>query len=227
MDCNQFIQDFQDYLAPKLDTYEQAVYLYIFRHSRFLGKDQVVIGFRSARSRMAYGIGAKGKPMSDKTGYVKLLSLQQKGCIEILDSQRSGRLIRLKLPHEINGVIPKLAEKPEVILEAIDFFESTIHRVLLLEREEHKCFYCLRALNKNNYVIEHVVSRPTGDNSYRNCVAACRECNNKKNDTPVEDFLRLLYRGSVLTALDLEERLNKLSQLRAGELRPSLDTMTQ
>lgn len=39
MDCQHFIEQFQDYLAPKLDTYEQALYLYIFRHSRLLGAD--------------------------------------------------------------------------------------------------------------------------------------------------------------------------------------------
>jgi hypothetical protein len=50
-ELREFFQQFQDYLAPKLDTYEQAIYLYIFRHSRFLGKDEIVIGFKSARAR--------------------------------------------------------------------------------------------------------------------------------------------------------------------------------
>jgi hypothetical protein len=67
MDCKHFIEQFQDYLAPKLDTYEQALYLYIFRHSRLLGTDEVVIGFKSARARMACGIGEKGRPMSENT----------------------------------------------------------------------------------------------------------------------------------------------------------------
>jgi hypothetical protein len=41
MDLQQFIAEFQDYLAPKLDTYDQAIYLYIFRHSRLIGLDEV------------------------------------------------------------------------------------------------------------------------------------------------------------------------------------------
>src|SRR5262245_48103621 len=44
MDFRQFFLDFQDHLAPKLDTYEQAIYLYIFRHSQLLGIEEVVIG---------------------------------------------------------------------------------------------------------------------------------------------------------------------------------------
>jgi hypothetical protein len=57
MDIKEFFQDFQDYLAPRLDVYEQAIYLYIFRHSRLQGETEVTIGFRSARPQMAFGIG--------------------------------------------------------------------------------------------------------------------------------------------------------------------------
>ena len=38
MEPKQFIEQFQDFLSPKLDTYEQALYLYIFRHSRLSDK---------------------------------------------------------------------------------------------------------------------------------------------------------------------------------------------
>src|SRR4029077_16018686 len=51
--ASRVFQQFQDDLAPKLDTYEQAIYLYIFRHTRFLGKEEAVIGFKAARVRMA------------------------------------------------------------------------------------------------------------------------------------------------------------------------------
>jgi len=79
MGFEQFFKDFQDHLAPRLDTYEQAVYLYLFRYSRFVGLDEVVIGFKSARRRMACGIGEKGKPMSENTAYAKLKSLEEIG----------------------------------------------------------------------------------------------------------------------------------------------------
>ena len=67
MDVVAFMTDFQDYLAPRLDTYEQAIYLYVFRHSRLIGADEVVLGFKSVRNRMATGIGEKGKPMAENT----------------------------------------------------------------------------------------------------------------------------------------------------------------
>ncbi len=58
MDAKAIIEEFQDLLAPKLDVYEQAVYLYILRHSRLQGREEVTIGFFSARLRMALGIVA-------------------------------------------------------------------------------------------------------------------------------------------------------------------------
>jgi len=225
MDTKKFIEQFQDYLAPKLNTYEQALYLYIFRHSRLLDANEVVIGFKSARHRMACGVGQDGRPMSESTAYEKLRSLQAKGFIEIVSSERTGRRIRLKLPDEIPGLIPPPATPaPLLSIEEMDFFEIPENRVLILDREGHRCFYCLRDLTAENYVIEHVVSRPTGENSYRNVVAACRECNNRKNNSSVEDYVRTLYRESFLSANELQDLLAKLSRLRNGELKPMLRT---
>jgi len=33
MDWKRFFEDFQDHVAPTLDTYEQAIYLHAVRHS--------------------------------------------------------------------------------------------------------------------------------------------------------------------------------------------------
>ena len=220
MELEQFFRDFQDHLAPRLDTYEQAVYLYLFRHTRFVGLEEAVIGFKSARRRMACGVGEKGKPMSENTAYEKLRSLEEKGCIVILDSTREGRKIRLKLPSEIPGVVA--LEEPATMpdLETQDFLNVEENRARILMREEHRCFYCFRQLNGENYVIEHVVSRPTGDNTYRNVVAACRQCNNRKGSSDVEDWLRTLYRDGFLGEAELRERVSHLERLRAGELKP-------
>jgi hypothetical protein len=105
MDFEQVFKEFQDCLAPRLDTYEQAIYLYLFRHTRLVGHDEAIVGFKSARTRLACGVGEKGKPMSEHTAYEKLQSLQQKGCIIIVDTNRDGRRIRLNLPSEIPGII--------------------------------------------------------------------------------------------------------------------------
>lgn len=222
MDLREFFIQFQDHLAPKLDVYEQAIYLHVFRHSRLLGIEEVTIGFKSARSRMACGIGEKGKPMSEGTAYLKLASLQEKGCLEIVRTTHTGRALRLRLPHEIVGIIPPEPTVVETDLEAMDFFSVPENRLLLLKREDYRCFYTLQKLDESNFVVEHVVSRPAGSNSYRNCVAASREANNKKGATSAEDFLRRLYREGFLSDAEFQDRLHHLALLKAGELKPPI-----
>lgn len=222
MDIQEFIVQFQDHLAPKLDTYEQAIYLYVFRHSRLLGLEEVTIGFKSARHRLATGSGENGKPMSEKTAYDKTASLQMKGCITIVRTNHSGRVLRLHLPSEIPGlvVVPNLDSEQD--LETMDFFNIPQNRALLLKRENFRCFYTLQHLDENNFVVEHVVSRPSGNNSYRNCVAASRETNNKKGATSAEDFLRRLFRDGYLSEPEFQDRIQVLARLKAGELKPDL-----
>ncbi|MDD2546727.1 MAG: HNH endonuclease signature motif containing protein [Burkholderiaceae bacterium] len=222
MDCKEFLIEFQDYLAPQLDAYEQAIYLYIFRHSRMLGLNEVTIGFKSARNRMACGVGEKGKPMSEGTAYVKLAFLQEKGCVSIIKTTHTGRLLKLNLPNEIPGLVRSEPPQGEISLEDMDFFEVPENRLLLLKREGYKCFYTLQALDESNFVVEHVVSRPEGNNSYRNLVAASREANNKKGATSAEDFLRRLFRQGYLSDGEFKDRLQMLEQLKTGELKPTL-----
>jgi len=210
-------------LAPRLDTYEQAIYLYIFRHSRLQDKEEITIGFKSARRKMAFGVGEKGKPMSENTCYEKLRSLESKGCLHILGTERDGTKIRLNLPAEIPGLISEGKIATSLGLEEMDFFNVQENRLLILHREGNRCFYCLRALNLSNYVNEHVTSRPEGANTYRNVVAACLSCNNKKGSTSAEDFLRGLYRAGHLSMEDFESRLSALQSLRGGELIPIID----
>ncbi len=225
-DLKQTIEEFQDHLAPQLDTYEQALYLYIFRHSRLVDVRECVIGFKSARRKMALGIGEAGKPMSEATCYKKLQSLATKGCIQIVDSTRDGTKVRLRLPSEIPGLLQSPTGESPVSLDEMDFFTEPANREAILRRDGNRCFYCLRHLDKSNWLVEHVRSRPEGDNTYRNVVAACRSCNNRKGSMPARDFLRDLYRSGVLSQEELEQRLAAVGRLEEGELKPSLESIS-
>lgn len=218
----EFFQQFQDYLAPKLDTYEQAVYLYIFRHSRFIGQDEAVLGFKTVRARMATGVGEGGKPMSESSAYKRLKSLEQKSCITVVQTEHKGTRIRLHLPNEIAGVVPPAPTTPEEIdIEQVDFFDAE-NRLAILKREKSRCFYTLKQIDANSFVVDHVVSRPEGDNSYRNLVAASREANNRKGDMDAEDFIRVLYREGLLSERECHDRLKALVDLKLGLLKPVL-----
>ena len=220
MDLTRAFEQFEDHLAPRLDTYEQALYLYILRHSRLVGLNEVTIGFKSARKKMALGIGEAGKPMSEGTCYEKLRSLEKKGCVDILATERAGTRVCLRLPDEIRGLVPQTEVPSKRNPEEFDFFSTPQNRVLLLEREGHRCFYCLRQLDGQNHMVEHVRSRPHGNNSYRNVVAACIQCNNRKGATEAEDYMRALYRDGFLNEAEFQQRLAMLVKLAEGDLKP-------
>jgi len=115
------------------------------------------------------------------------------------------------------------AQERAVDIETMDFFDDPANRLLILKREDYKCFYTLQKLDKDNFIVEHVVSRPAGNNSYRNCAAASREANNKKGASSAEDFLRRLFREGFLSESELQDRMRALAQLKDGLLKPPLE----
>lgn len=172
---------------------------------------------------MATGLGVDGTPMSEGSAYKKLSTLEAKGCIKIVQTEHKGTRIRHFLPKEIKGILPTVQATPkEIDLETIDFFNDPENRLAILKRDNFRCFYTLKNLDSNSFVVDHVVSRPNGNNSYRNVVAASREANNRKGAIPADDFLRQLFREGLLSEQELVERLGALDDLKAGRLRPVL-----
>src|SRR5260221_3313936 len=112
-----------------------------------VGRTETVIGFKSARKKLAFGVGTAGTPPSEKTIYEKLKGLESKGCIKVLSSERTGTRLRIFAPQEILGVIPVIDTEPEVTLGKLDFYSVPEHRKRILEREGARCFYCLAILN--------------------------------------------------------------------------------
>lgn len=218
----QIFAQFQDHMAPKLDVYEQAIYLYLLRHTHVEGRSETVVGLKSARKKLAFGVGKAGTPPSEAVVYEKLRGLEAKGFVRVVASERSGTRIVVLLPSQIDGLIPLATSAAELELEDQDFFAVPENRKLILEREGWRCFYCMTKLDENNHVVEHVVSRPEGSNSYRNVVAACRRCNNRKSSAQAADFLRMLYRDGILSGDELPSRLALLESLASGNYKPRL-----
>ncbi|MBH2044210.1 MAG: hypothetical protein I8H87_11960 [Comamonadaceae bacterium] len=118
---NEFAQvfaQFQDHLAPRLDVYEQAIYLYLLRHTHIEGKREAVIGFKSARKKLAFGTGRAGTSPSEGVIYEKLRGLEQKGCVKILSTERAGTRIEVFLPSEMPGLLPVATAISDIALGA-------------------------------------------------------------------------------------------------------------
>jgi len=118
---------------------------------------------------MAFGVGAKGTRIAEGTIYEKLRGLQAKGIIEILDVTRSGTRIRLRPPMPIPGIVPTPDSLAEIEIETLDFFNIPKFRQAIFERESWRCFYCLRRLDAENSLLEHVVSAPLGERLPQSC----------------------------------------------------------
>jgi hypothetical protein len=152
--------------------------------------------------------------------------LHERGCIVIEERSKKGHLVRVLLPTEIPGVIPQTAPALPIDIELLDFFTSRRYVTALLSRESGRCFYCLKDIRVDSCELDHVVSQVNGrDNTYRNIVCSCHDCNRSKQSHSASDFIRNLYRKGVLSQPELENRLTTLEQLQAGELLPELNLL--
>lgn len=205
----------EDVLIPalSLDAHERSVYYHLFRHSRLVGTRTVKVSIDSLAAKTGLSRHVRAK----------LRSLESKGCVRIVDRGRSGTEVEVLIAAEI-PVCQAAAVSTQVLdIESFDFFKDVRGRGAILERERRECFYCLRQINDANAVLDHAIPQVNGvDNSYRNIVAACHECNSLKAGSVAEDFARLLYRRGRLSASDLESRLAAIQALARGELKPRL-----
>jgi 5-methylcytosine-specific restriction endonuclease McrA len=108
-------------------------------------------------------------------------------------------------------------------VESVDFFTGRNHVEALIAREGGKCFYCLRTVVTENCVLDHVRPQLDGDdNSYRNVVVACHDCNSRKGGSRADEFLRLLYREGLLSQSEFSQQLARLEALQNGQLVPDI-----
>src|ERR1700737_3233583 len=214
---------FEDVLAPRLglSVKERAVYSYLLRHSRVVGKLRLQFAVIALARTLRLSIGATRQAVR---------RLDELGALRVLERSKSGHLAEMRVPEKIRAIRPgkkgaleDTGQPPASTLETTDFLKSWALRKAIHDRERGACFYCLRRTPANVRCLDHVVPRVRfGRNSYRNLVSCCIECNTRKGDRPASDFLRTLYRQGRLTPAELDARLRALKDLGAGKLRPSL-----
>lgn len=216
MDLAQELKNIEDYLIPKLrlDHVERALYYHLFRHTRVIGKEASLFGLLSL---------SEASGISESTVRERIRALHEKGCIKIDDRSGKGHLLRVFLPEEVDGVVPKRSEVPAVDINEVDFYTNRTYVNALVERENGQCFYCLRNINGEACVLDHVISQMAqGDNSFRNVVACCHQCNAAKQGQDASEFLRTRYRVGLLSQADLQERMSTLESLQLGQLVPEV-----
>jgi hypothetical protein len=233
----------EDHLVPRLrlSVIERAVYSYLVRHSRLEGK-----------LRLHFSIASLGRGTCLSGGPVReaVRRLVQQGALRLVQRSKAGHVVEVRLPEEIRAARVRdgqawlggaggrerggradgraralNGQALAATLEDTDFMQSKALRQAIHSRERGQCFYCLRRLTSTVRCLDHVVPRvQSGQNSYRNLVSCCLECNSQKGERLATDFLRWLYRVRRLTAAELTARLRALDVLASGKLRPRLES---
>ena len=193
----QIFADIEDVLFPQLslDPWERTLYFHLVRHTRMKGQ---------ASGLFAVGPLSKALPISDFKVREVLRSLHAKACLKIEERSRSGHLIFVLLPSEIPGLARQTSQPTSVDVASLDFFTGRRYVSSLLARENFACFYCLRRLTAETCELDHLVPRAEElDNSFRNVVCACHNCNKAKGSQQAESFLRVRYRANLLSEEEL------------------------
>jgi len=221
----QVWKQMEDLLAPQLhfSLADRVIYSHLFRHSRLEGK----LKLQFSISWLARGVGLSSKFTRDT-----VRRLIARGVLQLVECNcRSQHVVRVRLPLEVKGICAEKiaahrpAPAPSVVIniEEADFLEKQVLRRALHEREGGRCFYCSRRITQHRRCLDHVVPRAElGQNSYRNLVSCCMDCNSLKADRDAVEFVRSLYRERRLSADDLTGRLRALDELAAGKLIPPL-----
>ena len=208
-----------------LNVVERAVYSHLLLHTRLEGK----LRERFTTTEVACKVRISRGPVREA-----IRRLADLGALRFVERGYSGHLLEVRLPAEVpaarrkckTSVPSKALGEPN--LEQMDFLTSQAPRQAIHAREGGKCFYCRRRTSSRSRCLDHVVPRArSGQNSYRNVVSCCTECNWQKKDHPAADFLRELYREGRLSRKDLSGGLRKLQALAAGKLRPKVSTAEQ
>ena len=205
----------EDVGFPSLGSsaYERAVLYHLVRRTLVVERHEVTITL----PKLAEGAG-----VSVTTAREVLRSLQDKGVVD-LDVTRRGYHVAM-LPFADWFPAESEADAARLDLESVDFSDRRFIEALL-DREEQRCFYCLRNIDAASADLDHVVPQHEGDvdRSFRNMVASCFACNTEKGATPATDFLRVLYRTARLSAEELADRSAAIERLHGGDLAPDLD----
>lgn len=69
----------------------------------------------------------------------------------------------------------------------VPFRQVTLSRQNIYRRDDYKCVYCN---SREDLTLDHVIPKSKGgQNSWKNLVTCCSDCNVKKGDMNVSDFL--------------------------------------
>jgi hypothetical protein len=194
------IQEIVDDLHPLLTPYEIALYWYLFRHSiARVGNPLVRVGMPALRKiAKSTKSNAVGSMISEEQIRTSLRALTSIGATRSEgEPNREGTLYRVLIPDEIEACreyrqsrVAEEEKTPQASEAEADFYNIKENRLKVYERDAYKCRYCGKQLTRFTCTLDHVTPVAAGGtNALDNLVTACLQCNSRKHQRPVGDFL--------------------------------------
>jgi hypothetical protein len=214
MDLAEIIVTYEDLVFDQYecDAVEIAMIYFIIRVTILKGIETTTIPLSTI---------AKHLLLSETKTRDVIRLIAKKGLIS-LEQTKNGHSFSLISIEKLN-IIQRENTTSDKDIENLDFYEGRKFVQQIVERENGKCFYCLRNISIDSCELDHVISKLNyGDNSYRNIVACCHSCNTKKQGIDPKDHLRKLLRDEQISEKEFEGRLQILEALQKGELIPVL-----
>lgn len=191
----QMVREVADVVQPLLKPYQAAFYWFLFRHSVLEGDPLIRVtreGLRKGVVKQQRGLGVSATQVRK---YLK--DLEGMGAIRWEGaSGRLGSVYRVHTPAEIEACRNVRVERVvarrglRVAASELDFYNVRANRRKVYERDGYLCRYCLRQLTDMTATLDHVTAvAEGGGNELANLVTACLECNTRKQDRALGDFL--------------------------------------
>jgi hypothetical protein len=189
IDSQELLETLTEYVLPNMPPYEFKLYLLLIRLSYLeTGTDTLRIGYRSLGEAMGLSMrsssGGNYQQVKEKTQI-----LAEMGFVEIGDQNRLGTSYRVLLPNEVAVIRERMAAATDVTDDGRDYYNDSVLRVEIFERDGWHCRYCGQKLDQGSVSLDHVIPvSKGGPNTKDNLWTCCHTCNSIKSGRTIEKF---------------------------------------
>lgn len=210
------------YLSSLLKVKTFAIYIMLFKKAYFeLGTREIQLKHSEIGK---YMVSEAGNTMDDYTYSIKK-AIQELVRLDIIEKSKQLKPGQpneyiIKLPSEVKAVKELITTdiSSKDLLEnedKLDYYVNPNKRLILLERDNYRCNYCLKSISKEDFYLDHIIPQSSGGLNYKsNLLSSCKSCNTKKNAKPVEEFLLNNYRSGLLTQEEYLQQKEKIDSLK-------------
>lgn len=212
------------YLSRIVKDNSLSVYRVLFHLSYFeTGKSEVITSWANVGSLI---VSEQGNILTPSNVKRRSTGLLENNCISVNRQRGGANEIVVHLPSEIKAC-RELIEKDQTTSlgeeepDTADYYSDPERRLMVLDRDNRKCVYCLIDVSEDSYFLDHItpVSKG-GTNKKFNLVTSCEGCNQRKQDDDAIYFLLLNYRNQLINQneyLRQKEYIESLLQQQSTE----------